>query len=44
MTREAWAKTVHQMIGYGATIPEDKVAPIVDYLATHYGEPAPPTR
>lgn len=41
-TRAAWARTVHQMIGYGADVPDDRFDAIVDYLASHDGGPAQP--
>jgi hypothetical protein len=38
LTRAAWAAEVRKMMKImGAPIPEDEVAPIVDYLTQHYG-------
>lgn len=38
LSRAVWAAEVDKMIHvFGATIPQDKVPDIVDYLATHYG-------
>jgi hypothetical protein len=40
MARAAWEAEVRKMIKVmGAPIPEQDVAPIVDYLAQHYGSP-----
>jgi hypothetical protein len=38
LTRAAWEAEVRKMMKImGAPIPEDEVAPIVDYLTQHYG-------
>jgi hypothetical protein len=38
LTRVAWEAEVRKMIKImGAPIPEDEVAPIVEYLSQHYG-------
>ena len=36
-TREEWATTIQNMIGYGATLDEASVEPLIDYLATNFG-------
>jgi hypothetical protein len=43
-TREAWAATVRLMVGYGADVPDEKAAAIVNYLTLHYGPTTPPAR
>lgn len=35
-SRDEWKEMVVKMIGYGAEVPEEKEAVIVDYLAKHY--------
>jgi len=41
-TAEGWKRVVDSMIGRGAKVPKEQVAPIVDYLASNYPEqPAP---
>jgi cytochrome c5 len=38
LDRQVWQGIVNKMrAAYGAPIPEDKVAPLVDYLARNYG-------
>jgi len=43
MTRQVWEATVTKMIkAYGAQIPPEDAAKIVDYLTTNYGVATPP--
>jgi len=47
LTRAGWEASLKKMKEkYGAPIPPDKTAALVDYLVTHYGRenPAPPPR
>ena len=42
MNRQVWDAEVTKMIkAYGAPVPPDQVALIVDYLTKNYGAPAP---
>ena len=36
-TKDEWADVVRNMISYGATVKEDQVAGVTDYLTKHYG-------
>ena len=36
-TKDQWAATVDQMIGYGAQVSDDDYPKIVDYLSAHFG-------
>jgi hypothetical protein len=42
MDRRGWSRTLDLMIRFGATIPPDDRAAILDYLAAHYSPPEEP--
>ncbi len=46
LNRQLWEKTVTKMMGWGAPVPKEEKALLVDYLSHHFSEetPLPPLR
>lgn len=44
LNRQLWDKTVTKMMGWGAPVPKDEKAALLDYLSHHFSEKTPPPR
>jgi hypothetical protein len=40
LSRDGWGREVDKMIGWGALVDELDRGPLLDYLSTHFGDPA----
>ncbi len=37
LTRQGWSREVDKMIRWGATVPDEEKAPLIDYLSANFG-------